>query len=148
MINPKTARRYLLAHGILLLLLLLFPLYRTVTDRLSAITSSCMLHDFLFLYCPFCGGTRAAAALLRLDLAAALAANPLVTLLALAAIVLDLVALIRLLRGHTELIRLPAWLWIPLLVLFLAWGVLRNYLLIAHGYDPLGDLIGFWRPQG
>jgi hypothetical protein len=143
-INQTCAKRYLYAHLGVLALLLLFPLYRLLTDRLPSFLIKCFLHDRLFLYCPFCGGTRAVEALLHLDFSEALSANPLAVVSIGAALVLDLVALIRLLRGRERLLPLPRAWWILPLVLAIGYAILRNWFMIAHGYDPLGDLGAFW----
>ena len=92
-----------------------------------------------------CGGTRALDALLHLDFFAAFCFNPFVLLVVLLAVVLDVIALVRLLRGETRLLVLPGWGWVVLAVLLIVWAVLRNYLMIAHGYDPVGDLGAFWQ---
>ncbi len=140
----KTAIRYLRIHAALLTALLLFPLYRLLADRLTDAITGCFLHDRLFLYCSFCGGTRALSALLRFDLPRALALNPLVVFLVLAAIGLDIFALVRLLKGKARLLPIPWWWIIILLGVIFGYGILRNYLMIAHGYDPTGDLGVFW----
>lgn len=84
-------------------------------------------------------------ALLHLDVVAALRFNPLVVVLVALAIAFDTVALIRLLKGETRLWIFPDWGWIVLIALMIAYTVLRNYLMIAHGYDPVGDLGAFWQ---
>ena len=144
-IEKKSAKLYLLIHAVLVGMLLLFPLYRIFTELLPARLVRCFLHDRMMLYCPFCGGTRAIGHLLRLDVFAAWNANPLVVLLSAFLLMLDLVALIRLLRGKRALFVLPKWSWIALLAVTVFYGILRNYLMIAHGYDPLGDLGVFWQ---
>ncbi len=145
MINRRSARRYLLFHAGLLLLLLLFPLYRAVASHVTQFVTGCVIHDRFFVYCPLCGGTRALDALLHFDLLAALRFNSFVAFAAVLAVVLDLIALARLLRGESRLLIFPNWAWIALAVLMLVYAILRNYLMIAHGYDPVGDLGGFWQ---
>lgn len=143
--RKKAWQYYLLIHAGLLVLVLLFPLYRRVLALLPSAFGGCLVHDLFFLYCPLCGGTRAVSAILRLDFAAAFAHNALVVILILLILVLDLWVLIRLLRGNTARLRLPKRSWIVLLVILLAYAVLRNYLMIAHGIDPVGDLGAFWK---
>ncbi len=140
----KSVQIYLSVHLLLVVGAMLFPLYRSVAAFVGRFISNCILHDRLFLYCPFCGGTRAVGALLRLDLAEALRFNPMVVGLAVILIVLDLIALVRLLLKKEPLIKIPAWLWSCALVIAIGYGVLRNYLMIAHGIDPIGDLGFFW----
>ncbi len=143
-IDRKTAKRFALFHLIPLACAALFPLYRRLVGLLPQNMTGCILHDWLFLYCPLCGGTRAAEALLRLNFAAAFRANAYVTLLAVAALVHYIVAWVRLLRGGTVLFRFLAWEWIAAAVLLLVYGVLRNVVMIRFGRDPLGDLGAFW----
>lgn len=145
MIHRSSAKKYLMFHAGLLLLLLLFPLYRALASYVTQFVTGCMIHDYLFIYCPLCGGTRAMDALLHLDVVAALRFNPLVVVLTALAIAFDTVALIRLLKGETRLWIFPDWGWIVLVALMIAYTVLRNYLMIAHGYDPVGDLGAFWQ---
>lgn len=145
MINRRSATLYLILHAGLLLAVVLFPLYRALASYVTQFVTGCMIHDYLFLYCPLCGGTRAANALLHLDIVAALRFNPLVVVLVVLAIVLDIVALVRLLKGKSKLLLFPEWGWIALVALMIAYTVLRNYLMIAHGYDPVGDLGVFWQ---
>lgn len=144
MIHKKVGKLYLLAHVILLAAILAFPIYRAVAQGIASGFTGCLIHDRLFLYCPLCGGTRAVSALLRFELAEAFAYNAFVVLLVFLAVVLDVWAFVRLLRGHANLLPIPGWGWIVLAVLLVLYGVLRNYLMIAHGIDPVGDLGVFW----
>lgn len=143
-IDRKTAKRFALFHLIPLTCAALFPLYRYLIGLLPERMTGCVLHDWLFLYCPLCGGTRAVEALLRLNFAAAFHANAYVALLAVVALAHYIVAWVRLLHGRTVLFRFLAWEWIAAAVLLLVYGVLRNVAMIRLGYDPLGDLGAFW----
>ena len=98
-IDRRSAKIYLWLHAGLVAALLLFPLYRALTDHMTALFSGCFLHDHLYLYCPACGGTRALAALLRLDVVSALRFNPFLVLVAVLAVAFDVWALVRLLRA-------------------------------------------------
>ena len=129
----------LLAAGIAL-----FPLYGRLAPKLFAGRGGCFLHDWLSVYCPLCGGTRAVSALLRLDIAQAFRLNAFVVLLIALAIGLDIWAFVRLRRGRERLLPLPNWSWIVVLVLAILFAILRNYLMIAHGIDPTGDLGRIW----
>jgi len=145
-VKESTRRRvFVWCHAALLLCVPLFFFYRFVVELLPEGMTGCILHDYLFLYCPLCGGTRAVAALLRLDLLGALSHNALVVLLILWFLVLDALAWVRFLRKEYPLFRIPTWGWITLSVSLVAFGILRNYLMIAHGVDPMGDLGPLWR---
>jgi hypothetical protein len=67
---------------------------------LAAGTPACAFRTITGVPCPTCGGTRALLALARLDVGAALAWNPLVTLGVAVFVVGGLVALVRGLRGQ------------------------------------------------
>ncbi len=143
-IDRRFAKRYALVHAAILLCLCLFPLYRTVAEKITSVLPGCFLHDRLFLYCPLCGGTRALAALLRLELRTAWELNAYVTVLVFLLLIFDLLSLIWLLRGKTRPPRIPRPVWGVTAAALLVFGILRNYLMIAHGYDPAGDLGFFW----
>ena len=142
--NKRTALRFAGVHLVLAACAALFPLYRYLVGLLPRNMTGCILHDWFFLYCPLCGGTRAVSALLRLRFAAALHANAYVVLLAGVALAHYILAWVRLLRGEQKLFRFLAWEWIAVGVLLVVWGVVRNLLMVYVGYDPLGDLGVFW----
>ena len=144
--DPRAKRFFIWLHVGLLAAVLLFPLYRFLTDLVPKHIPECFLHDFLFLYCPFCGGTRALGALLRLQIGKALCYNPLVVLMAVAALAADVRAWIRLRRGEREIYPIPTFAWILAVAILVLYGVLRNVLLVRYGVDPLGDLFRFWHP--
>ncbi len=140
----RSVRLYLFFHIGLLAALCAFPLYRALTSILPTVFTRCVLHDRLFLYCPLCGGTRALEALLQGDLSLAFAYNPYVIALGLAAVALDAVALVRLLRKKEPLLPYLRYAWVVFLVSAVLFAVLRNYMMISGGYDPIGDLGSFW----
>lgn len=142
--NKRTALRFAGVHLVLAACAALFPLYRYLVGLLPRNMTGCILHDWFFLYCPLCGGTRAVSALLRLRFAAAFHANAYVVLLAGVALAHYILAWVRLLRGEQKLFRFLAWEWIAVGVLLVVWGVVRNLLMVYVGYDPLGDLGVFW----
>lgn len=143
-IAGRTAKKFALFHLIPAACVGLFPLYRYLVGLLPRNMTGCILHDWLFLYCPLCGGTRAVSALLQLRIADAFRANAYVTLLAAVALVHYILAWVRLLRGETVLFRFLAWEWIAAGVLLLLWGIVRNVLMLRLGFDPLGDLGALW----
>ena len=131
-------------HAVCVLAVLLFPLYARLSRRITLVIPGCAIHDFLRLYCPFCGGTRAVEALLSLNVVNAMQSNALVVLLLAVGAVLYGIAWVRLFRGETRLVSIPTWGWRALLVAVILFGVARNLLMIAFGMDPLGDLQVFW----
>lgn len=68
------------ALGVTFFCLAIYVAY-ALGDSFPASFTFCPLRRLLDLPCPFCGGTRAAASLLRGDFAAALAFNPLLVIL-------------------------------------------------------------------
>lgn len=138
-------RAFLFFHAAALCLIPLFFLYRHVVSSLPAGMSGCVLHDYLFLYCPLCGGTRAVEALLCLDLPLALRYNAFVVCALLSFLVLDVIAWVRFFRRRTPLFSVRGWVWIVGAVALLLFWLLRNYLMIAHGIDPTGDLGRIWQ---
>lgn len=142
--NRKAAKQYALLHVLVIVAAALFPLYVRLAAKISAGLPTCLLHDFLFLYCPLCGGTRAVSALLRLDVPAALRYNAFVVAVIAAALVFDGMALVRLLRGEKHLWRVPEQLWIVAVIAMAVFGIVRNALMIWWGFDTLGDLLAVW----
>lgn len=142
--NRRAVLRFACVHLGFAACAALFPLYRYLVGLLPRNMTGCILHDWLFLYCPLCGGTRAVSALLHFRISEAVCDNAYVVLLAAAALIHYILAWVRLLRGERRLFRFLAWEWIAAGVLLLAFGIGRNLLMICGGYDPLGDLGVFW----
>ena len=131
-------------HAVCVLAVLLFPLYARISRLITLVIPGCALHDFLRLYCPFCGGTRAVEALLSLNVGTAMRCNALVLVLLAVGALLYGIAWVRLFRGETRLLSIPTWGWRALLAVIVLFGGARNVLMIAFGIDPLGDLQIFW----
>lgn len=108
------------------------------------ILGGCLLHDLLFLYCPFCGGTRAVGALLRADLLAALRYNALAVVGILAFLVLEGIAWVSFLRKKEPPVRIGKRFFIACVVVTVVFFIGRNLLMIVFGIDPVGDLGGIW----
>lgn len=136
--------KFVAFHAACVLAAILFPLYVKISRLITLVIPGCVFHDFLRIYCPFCGGTRAAEALLSFDVGEALRYNALVVVLLAVGAVLYGIAWVRLCRGETRLTSIPVWGWRALLVAIILFGVVRNVLMLAFGIDPLGDLQIFW----
>jgi hypothetical protein len=108
----------LLWGGVSFALLLLGPFGERFTTNLPG----CFFRSATGIPCPTCGGTRAALALARLDLAGAFHANPLVCLALLFLVGGGLVAggLALAGRGVREPLRVPVWVRAGFLVLLAA----------------------------
>lgn len=103
----------------------------------------CFCHDFLRLYCPLCGCTRAGVALFRLELLESLKANPFVVIFCLAFTAYNLASCRRILGGKApcDLKRWSTVFGIALLI----FALVRNVLMIFFGIDTLGELAALWR---
>ena len=144
-LNSKALKRLVTVHAAIAALALLMLAYKWASEVLAKAffrLPYCLTHQLFHLYCPLCGGTRAATALLRLDLVSALRYNPLVVAFALGLVIYDAVALVRVFRGG-DLPRVKInWLAVTLAVV--GYFVLRNILMIAFGIDPLGELLPYY----
>jgi len=127
-----------LINGVLLFLTGIFILYADFARKFGSI---CLFKIFFHGYCPFCGGTRALSALLKLDFASLLTCNAFVGLLAIAGGIYDLLCLYRLLRHDERPFALPRYTGRIILILGLIFFLGRNLLLWVWGIDPIGDFI-------
>ena len=134
---------FLYLHGAGILGILLLPLYMKLANWMGSVFGGCIMHRF-FIYCPLCGGTRAVAALLRLDFAAAWNYNAFVVVLCAIALGLDVWAWVRYFQKKEPLIIFPRWSWIAFCFVLVTYFILRNCLMIFFGIDPTGDLGYFW----
>ena len=136
---------YFWLHVALVACGLSFPALEMLASHIPKVFSGCWVHDFLFLYCPLCGGTRACRALLHLDLVSALRYHAAVVALVLFLIGWDIACMVRLLRKKERWWYLPTKCWIIITVIFLGFAVLRNLGMIFLGYDSIGELVYFWK---
>lgn len=141
----KQRKRFLRGQATLLLGLLLLCAYLLISSRLLHFAGGCFFHDFLLLYCPFCGGTRAVKALLCLDLAAAWRYNALIVHGAIGFLAIETIAWIRFAMKREPLPTVSPRAWVVVLVVLVGYCILRNVLMIVCGIDPTGDLGNVWR---
>lgn len=102
----------------------------------------CVLHDMFHIYCPGCGGTRAIFALMHGRILVSLYYNPAVVLGILLALHYEIGVLLTLSKRNGK--RYYCANWAPVIVyavIIVLFTVLRNYLLIGHGFDMLQDFI-------
>lgn len=130
-------KKFLLPNVVLAAFVLLF-LYLDRFDLFEYLIV-CPLH-FFGLYCPTCGMTRAAHALLSLDIAASLRYHPLLPLFILMVLYYELVYLCSVLKGSQPL-RRPRRMLFLTIAAFLIFFILRNVLLLGFGIDLVGDFI-------
>jgi len=86
----------------------------------------CVLYRVTGLYCPACGGTRAAYDLMHADVAGAFARNPAVPLLLVAVLVWAAYRVIYRRRRDSAAPAVPAWVPVGIALAALVFGVLRN----------------------
>ena len=139
-------KQYIRYHVIFLLFAAAFSVYGFISIIvLKNQAYHCLMHDILHLYCPLCGGTRAFLSCLRFNLVGALWYNPAVMLAAFVFAVLDVRALVLILRGSRRML-LPRWL-LPVAVCYFAvFTALRNALAL-FGIDPVGDVAPYWQDK-
>ena len=64
------------------LTVVLFPFFRVGATAVFSVIPVCILHDWLHIYCPLCGGTRAVDAMLHFHFDDALRFHPVVVAVA------------------------------------------------------------------
>ena len=102
----------------------------------------CLFKKTFYAYCPGCGGTRAVAALLRLDFYHSFIYNPTVIVTALIFFDIDIRALISIVKNNPCYLKSfnPKVLFIIPAVILVNFAV-RNLLLFGFGIDILGDIL-------
>ena len=109
------------------------------------LNTQCVFHEYLHLYCPGCGGTRAVYALLRLDVLESFICHPIVLYCALVFIDYYVGAIITLIRHNGKrYYYLRTWFCYVALGIVILNFVLKNVLLVAFHIDPIGDLLPYW----
>lgn len=145
LVNNKinTKKRWLIFMAVNLLPLLAVIIFFILKSEVEAFGKSiavCMMHDFLHLYCPACGGTRAVRAILSFDFLTALKCNPAVLLTFIYFIYYDICAFVNIIRKKEKVIRrIHPFAPISLLVVFIGFGILRNVLMVYFNIDFIGD---------
>ena len=143
--QKKLIGQFFLMNAALVLAAVAFLLIALLKQRVYLPIFECVTYKFFHLYCPLCGGTRAIFALLEFDLISAIKYNSFLFYLALAFIAYDIKACIWAFNGKIDAFVVPKWLVWVTSVLFVAFFIGRNLLMIAWGIDPIGDLVGCWR---
>lgn len=85
----------------------------------------CLIHKVTGLYCPGCGITRMLISLFRFDFYQAFRYNPLLFIMLILTILYQIIKLITY-KLSTKIIKLNTYVYISLLVLTIAFGILRN----------------------
>ncbi len=100
--------------------------------------SGCFVKNRLHIYCPGCGGSRAAEALFRLQPFRSLYYNPAVIMLLIVALCIISMKVFESKGGH-KLYKERIVVYSLFLVFWFAFFAARNILLLFYGIDMLGD---------
>lgn len=125
-------------NGVLLFVLLVFPFYWDYIMELPF--NKCSMLEYLHLYCPACGGTRAFHAMLRLDILSALKYNPIVPLGVALFIIYEIGMLKYLILKKERHIFVKPWMIYAILIFWAVYFIIRNILLF-YGIDLVGNII-------
>lgn len=101
--------------------------------------NGCIIRKKYHIYCPGCGGTRAAEALFRLHPVQSLKYNPVVILLIVVAICITLIHIIESKQNGEKLYNARMAIYISFLIIWFVLSTVRNILLLYYGIDVLGD---------
>lgn len=125
--------------GAALLLMLLVMILQT-KDILPSFP--CFLHDFLHMYCPGCGGTRATFTLLKGEVIQSVSYNPAILLGVLLVVYYEIGVIMTLMKrnGKYYFYRKNG-LVMAYLVIVLVFAVVRDWLLLGFRVDLLQDFI-------
>lgn len=138
---------YMSALVLLMLFLIFLASYHFFDWELAyQLPGSCIMHDFMHLYCPGCGGTRAVDAFLHGKVLQSVLYHPVVVY-----IVLGL-GYYYLFGGYTFFLkrngkvyyRFSFWWLYGMVFVILAYWIGRNILLVKFHIDFLNDLIKYW----
>jgi len=117
--------------------------YFGVFDRLLIY---CPFHFFLHLYCPACGGTRAAWLLFSGDILGSLVYNPTTAALFLSLVYYEVAAIRSLVTRRLDHIKdvrfYPLYITVGICLLYF---IVRNILLVLGIYDGIGELLPYWK---
>ena len=102
----------------------------------------CSVHAKYQLYCPGCGGTRAAIALLEGNIIESVRYNPITLLLIIDVVLMTIIDLVKSIsKGKYVFSRIRFVYNVAFLAFIVIYSVLRNYLLVIYDIDWVGDFI-------
>lgn len=109
--------------------------------------TTCIMHNYLYLYCPGCGGTRALDAFLRGEIWLSLLYNPfLMVLVGLASYYFVMAFYSFVVKKDGKIYyNVPVELMMALAVLLVIYTAGRNIVMIVWEIDPLQDLVVYWK---
>lgn len=117
-----------------------FSMYLQETDILP--TMPCLFHEVMHMYCPGCGGTRAARELLHGHILGSLWCNPALLVGILLIIVYEAGVIITLMKKNGKKYYIEkGWPAYTYVIFVFAFAIFRNILLIGFHIDMLHDFI-------
>ncbi len=125
-------------NGVLLFVLLFFPFYWK--HLMGQPFNKCNMLEYLHLYCPACGGTRAFRAMLELDVLSALKYNPVVPIGFVGFILYEFGMIKYLIKKADRELFVRPWMIYTFLIFWGVYFIVRNVLLF-YGIDLIGDII-------
>ena len=143
-IMRKRLKTYLIFNFTVLIMAIITVVFRNfivshnelyILSLFSKCPSSLLFH----IYCPICGGTRAIAALMRLNISEAIKCNAFVVFLIVIFIYYDISSLVAIIRGKDKVLNISKQMKIAVLLVLSVFFIVRNIALVL-GYDYLGDL--------
>lgn len=114
----------IMATGALVLVAIYFGLYKCL-----GVSFRCLWHDLTGWYCPGCGATRMLWSLIKGDFYQAFRFNPLLFILLPFGIWVLCDKIYCKIKGDKKPLidKIPSWCWIILIVITIAFGILRNF---------------------
>ena len=140
-----TIKTYLLNLGIVLFLIIIFSLISNHTNKFNYIFPDCNFKNWLHLYCPGCGGTRACISLMKFHFIDSICSNPIVIYFASCMLYYYIKIGYLLIKNHGKLVYIfnTTWLFVAIAVMIIFF-ITRNLFLVIKGYDYLGDIGNDW----
>ena len=131
--------------GVFLILVVIYCAIVNIFGVGLSSPNACLFKEYTHLYCPGCGGTRAVHSMLSGHIIRSLEENAIVVP-AFAFILYYFigVTLAAKSKGTRIYFHLHKWMIVVLIILVLWISVGRNLSAVYLGYDPIGDVKGFW----
>ena len=125
-------------NGCLILAIALFPIYwkyiRIIPDL------GCLMLEYLHIYCPACGGTRAFKALLQFDIISSIRYNPIVVIGAVLFVIYEIGMIKGLMSKKERECLVKPWMVYVVVGFWMTYAIVRNVLL-CYGIDLTGNVL-------
>ena len=130
---------FITANSLVVLAVVLFPVYLEYRDVLPI--TKCIMLEFMHIYCPACGVTRAIKSLLQFDILASIKYNPIVFIGAVLFILYEIAMIKHLIKGGDRDCLLKPWMAYVVLGFWMTYAIVRNILLF-YGIDIVWNFSG------